>query len=42
MIGAGESFHKVKCFRCKDCGKGLDSNSVRERKEEGMYSINMT
>eukprot|EP00794_Sanderia_malayensis_P018195 gene18195-20010_t len=32
-IGAGAKWHRH-CFTCRDCNRSLDSNTVRERKEE--------
>jgi len=32
-LSAGFSWHH-ECFRCKDCGKGLDSTTVRDRDGE--------
>ncbi|KAG7519403.1 cysteine and glycine-rich protein 1-like [Solea senegalensis] len=44
VIGAGSSWHKIKCFTCATCGKGLESTTLSDRDGEiyckGCYGKN--
>jgi hypothetical protein len=35
-MGAGQTWHKA-CFRCKECGKGVDATTLCENKEREIF-----
>ncbi|XP_031550685.1 cysteine and glycine-rich protein 2-like [Actinia tenebrosa] len=34
IVSGGQSWHKLGCFTCKDCNKGLDSTTVKDHDKE--------